>query len=373
MDKSSIIIDCGSGYCKAGFSGEIDPTVVIPTAVWHPQSNNMITTDDQSSLLFGNKALEAENGVLVRPIEKRKIVKWNDMELFLDNLFNNELKIKTEDYCIFMTEPPLTTKSSRETLTQILFEKFNAPFIFITNGAVLTSYGACKYSGLVLDVGYDSSIAVPIEYGYPYSSCIQTMDVGGKDVSEYLIKLLVKKGYEEKKIKNNISLIKEKYCYIEDEKNAKIKNDEKKIESTKFNLPDGTEINIDKERVIGPEILFHPEMINKTLGGIDYIFCSALSLIDHTTKNKFEGDNLIIAGGSTLFDGFINRLQSEIDKDFGGKYKNRMNIINIKERKNLQWIGASIYSLMHIFKGLCTSREEYNNYGTEAVHNKCFY
>ena len=52
------------------------------------------------------------------------------MELFLDNLFNNELKIKTEDYCIFMTEPPLTTKSSRETLTQILFEKFNFISVF---------------------------------------------------------------------------------------------------------------------------------------------------------------------------------------------------------------------------------------------------
>lgn len=114
-------------------------------------------------------------------------------------------------------------------------------------------------------------------------------------------------------------------------------------------------------------------MINKTLGGLDYIFCTALSSIDHTTKNKFEGDNLILAGASTLFEGFNERLKFEIDKDFGGKYKNRMNFISIKERKNLQWIGASIYSLMHIFKGLCTSKEEYNNYGTEAVHNKCFY
>jgi actin beta/gamma 1 len=373
MDKNILIIDCGSGYCKAGFSGEIDPSIVIPTTVWHPISNNMITTDDKSSILFGSKALEAENGLLIHPIEKRKIVKWDDMELFLDNLFANELKVKPEDYCIFMTEPPLTTKSSRETLTQLLFEKFSAPYIFVTNGAVLTSYGACKYSGLVLDVGYDSSIAVPIEYGYPYSSCIQTMDVGGKDVSEYLLNLLIQKGYEGRKIKNSINLIKETHCYIEDEKNAKIKSDNKNIKITKFNLPDGIEIILDKEKFIGPEILFHPEMINKTLGGVDYILCSALSSIDHTTKNKFEGDNLILAGGSTLFEGFNERLKFEIDKDFGGKYKNRMNFINIKERKNLQWIGASIYSLMHIFKGLCTSKEEYNNYGTEAVHNKCFY
>ena len=45
MDKNCLIIDCGSGYCKAGYSGYIEPPVLIPTAVWHPQSNNMITTD----------------------------------------------------------------------------------------------------------------------------------------------------------------------------------------------------------------------------------------------------------------------------------------------------------------------------------------
>jgi actin-related protein len=369
MDKNCLIVDCGSGYCKAGYSGYIEPTVTIPTAVWHPLSNNMITTDDQSTLLFGDKAVEAENGLLVHPIQKTKIIEWDDYELFLDNLFKNELKIKTEEYGIFMTEPPLTLKSSRERLTEILFEKFNAPFIFITNGAVLSSYGAFKYSGFVLDCGYDSSTVVPVSNGYPYSSCIQTIDVGGKDVSEFLLKMLVNKGYEEQKIKNNIKYIKEKYCFIENKNNSKYNNNE----ITKLNLPDGTEINMEKEKFLCTEVLFHPEMINKTVGGIQNTVCSSISAIDHFTKNKFEGNNLIIAGGSTLFGGFSERLGIEIGKYYGGKYKDRMNIITIKERNNLQWIGASTYSLMQIFKGLCTTREEYDNYGPSAVHNKCFY
>ena len=367
MDKNCLIVDCGSGYCKAGYSGYIEPTVTLPTAVWHPQSNNMITKDDKSNLLFGKQALEAENGVLIHPIQKTKIIEWDDFELYLDNLFTNELKIKPEEYGIFMTEPPLTLKSSRERLTEILFEKFNTPFIFITNGAVLSSYGAFKYSGFVLDCGYDSSTIVPISNGYPYSSCIQTIDVGGKDVSEFLIKLLVKKGYDEKKIKKYIKEIKENCCYIENDNN---KNN-KKIK--KFNLPDGTEIELDKERILSTEVLFHPEMINKTVGGVANTFCSSVSAIDHLTKKKFEGNNLIIAGGSTLLDGFSDRLKVEIGRYYGGKYKDRMDIINIKERNNLQWIGASTYSLMQIFKGLCTSKDEYNSYGAAAVHNKCFY
>ena len=367
MDKNCLIVDCGSGYCKAGYSGYIEPTVTLPTAVWHPQSNNMITKDDKSNLLFGKQALEAENGVLIHPIQKTKIIEWDDFELYLDNLFTNELKIKPEEYGIFMTEPPLTLKSSRERLTEILFEKFNTPFIFITNGAVLSSYGAFKYSGFVLDCGYDSSTIVPISNGYPYSSCIQTIDVGGKDVSEFLIKLLVKKGYDEKKIKKYIKEIKENCCYIENDNN---KNNRK---IKKFNLPDGTEIELDKERILSTEVLFHPEMINKTVGGVANTFCSSVSAIDHLTKKKFEGNNLIIAGGSTLLDGFSDRLKVEIGRYYGGKYKDRMDIINIKERNNLQWIGASTYSLMQIFKGLCTSKDEYNSFGAAAVHNKCFY
>ena len=366
MEKNCLIIDCGSGYCKAGYSGYMNPAVTIPTVVWHPQSNNMITKDDESSLLFGNKAMEAENGVLIRPVKKRKIIEWDDYEIFLNNLFINELKIKTEENGIFITEAPLTLKSSRERLTELLFEKFDIPFIFITNGAVLTSYGAFKYSTFVLDCGYDSSTVIPVDNGYPYSSCIKTIDVGGMDISEYLIKKLIKKGYDERIIKKNIKLIKEKYCYID---NGNKINDG--IENIK--LPDGTEIKLEEEKTLCTEILFHPEMINKTVGGIDYILCSSISSIDHMTKNKFDGNNVIISGGSSLFEGFSEKLKKEIGTLYGGKYKDRMEIIDIKEKNNLQFIGASIYSLMQIFKGLCTTKEEYKEYGPAAVHNKCFY
>jgi actin-related protein len=369
MENKCLIIDCGSGYSKAGYSGDIEPTVTIPTVVWHP-SNNNLSIEDKSELLFGKKALEAENGVLVHPIRKTKILEWEDYELFVDNLLKNELKIKSEEYGIFMTEPPLTLKSSREKLTEMLFEKFNVPFMFVTNGAVLSSYGACKYSGFVLDCGYDSSRIVPVSSGYPYSSCIKTIDVGGKDISEYMLKLLLKKGYEEKNIKNHINEIKEKYCFVEIDDTSK----KKENEITKYNLPDGKEITLDKEKSLCTEILFHPEMIGKEdFGGVANTLCSCISAIDHYTKKKFEGENLIIAGGSTMFEGFSERLNIDIGKYFGGKYKNRMKIITIKERNNLQWIGASIYSLMQIFKGLCTTRKEYDEYGPVTVHNKCFY
>jgi actin-related protein len=368
MEQKCVIIDCGSGKCRAGLSGKILPSVEIPTLVWHPQSNDMVTKDDESSLLFGTKAMEAENGLLNQPIKNTKITDWEDFELFLGNLFKNELKINTEEYGIFITEPTLTPKDSREKLTKLLFEKFNTPFIFTTNGAVLTSYGARKYSGFVLDVGYNSSRIVPIDCGFPYTSCIKSVDVGGKDISEFLLKNLEEKGYDPKKLRKHIDYIKENYCYIGNDEQNIIELEPKTIK-----LPDETEIKLDKEITLCPEILFHPEMINKTVGGIANELCSSISEIDNFNEQKFEWNDLIIAGGSSLFKGFIDRIKNDIGKYYGGKYKNRMKVIEVYKRNLLQYIGASTFSLNQIFKGLCTTREEYNEYGTSAVDNKCFY
>lgn len=367
MDKQYLIIDCGSGYCKAGVSGDSAPLYVLPTVVGHPKCGNFVTTDDKSSLLFGQGALEKENEVnLIRPIQKGIIKEWDDLEFFLDNLFQNELKKKPENYGIFMTEPPATTRLSREKLTELLFETFNVPSFFITNGAVLSLYGACKFSGFVLDCGYDSTSVVPISDGYPFSSSIKSFDVGGKDISEYLLKLLNKKGHKENSIYNSIDYIKENYCYVT--LNSKEESNNPKT----YKLPDDTVVELNEEKYLAPEILFHPELINKGVGGIGNTFCSSMSAVDHFTKTKFDG-NLVISGGSSLFEGFKERLASELKNYYGGKYKDRTNIISIKERRYLQWIGASIYSLMQIFKGLCTSRQEYDTYGPSVVHNKCFY
>jgi actin beta/gamma 1 len=39
-NKPYVVIDNGTGYCKAGFSEEGSPKVVLPTVVGRPKSNN---------------------------------------------------------------------------------------------------------------------------------------------------------------------------------------------------------------------------------------------------------------------------------------------------------------------------------------------
>ena len=372
MEKKCLIIDCGSGYCKVGYSGNSEPSLIIPTVIG--EQNKMITEEEtnknESDKFFGQAALDKSSELkLTNFVQKTKILDFDYFEIFFDHIFKNELKINPEDYTIFITEPPLTSKKSREKISEIFFEKFNVSSLFITNGAVLSLYGACKYSGYVLDCGFDSSTITPINDGYPFSNCIKKLYVGGKNIYEYLNQLLTQKNSfitdnNKNKIINDII---QNYSYV----SSDTKNENN---ITNYKLPDNSEIILDKEKYMPVEILFHPEIISEEVGGVANLVTRCAAEIDSMTEDeKFDLNNLVICGGGSLFKGFGERLGKEICNYYGGKYSNKFNIVDIKERRFLQWIGASIYSLMKIFNGLCTSKEDYKKNGVSAIHNKCFY
>ena len=372
-NNNFIILDIGSGYCKAGFSGEIEPKIITPTIIGHQKSIESENIDDNTSLIFSENALEKSNILNIEhPIKKGSIKNWNDLNLFLDNLFKNELKIDCKNYGILITETSSTSKLEREKLVELLFDNYQFSQIYINNGAILSLYGACKFSGFVLDSGFDYSEIVPIRNGFPFKNCIKKINIGGNDINEYLKKLLIKNNNN-----NNISLneidinnIKEKYCFIA-ENNTNIEK-EKNHNEIIYELPDKSKIKIKDEIFLAPELNFHPEMIEKEFGGLAQIFCSCMYDVDNYTKQKFDG-TLVLSGGNTLFQNFTERLSKEIKNYYGGKFKDRFEIVEIPERKFIQWIGGSIFSIMSIFNGLCTTKQEYNENGAKIIHKKCFY
>lgn len=54
-------------------------------------------------------------------------------------------------------------------------------------------YAEGLYSGLVLETGEGISTCVPVVEGYVISHAIQRMDIGGRDINEYLMELLKSK------------------------------------------------------------------------------------------------------------------------------------------------------------------------------------
>lgn len=364
MEKKFVIIDNGSGFVKAGFSGEFEPKVISPTVVGYPKDRSSNENENNSKILFGQEALDKKEEVdIIRPIKQGIVTDLDSMTLYWDNLFKNELKIDPSEHGVLLIERLLTPVKIREKIINLFFEHFNVPSLYINNSATFTLYGIRKFSGIVVDSGYDYTMFTPLRNGYPFISPIQTLDIGGKDIDDYLQTLLNEKGY-----KNipNITEIKEKYSYIS--KNP----DEENTNEEELELPDKTKIKIKDEKFLSTELFYHPEYIGKELGGIARKLFNTIYDTDHYLKKELQGP-IVLAGGNTLFKGFEDRFSYESKIEAIGLFKDRIKVYAPAERRYVQWVGGSIFSLTNVFPNLCTNKAEFEECGASPVHNKTFY
>lgn len=150
------------------------------------------------------------------PIENGIITNWDDMEVIWQHTFYNELHTPPEQHPVLLTEAPLNPKANREKMTQIMFEKFNTPAIYIANQAVLTLISTGRETGIVLNSGYGVSHSVPTYQGHAIPYATVRLNLAGRDLTTYFEHILTERGYyfttpTEKKILRDI---KEKLCYV---------------------------------------------------------------------------------------------------------------------------------------------------------------
>ncbi len=216
-EKPHLIIDNGSGYIKAGFSGEEGPRAVFPGIVGRPKQIGVMQGVEQKDFFVGQQA-EEKRGILTLkyPIEHGIVDNWEDMEKIWDHTFTNELRVAPSEHNVMLTEAPMNPKLNREKMTQIMFETFGVEGLYIAIQAVLSLYSAGKFTGIVCDSGDGVTHFVPIFDGYALPHSIQRINLAGRDLTDFLVKILTERGHNlttsaEREI---VKDIKEKLCYV---------------------------------------------------------------------------------------------------------------------------------------------------------------
>eukprot|EP00766_Chilomastix_caulleryi_P001418 gnl/Chilomastix_caulleri/239.p1 GENE.gnl/Chilomastix_caulleri/239~~gnl/Chilomastix_caulleri/239.p1 ORF type:complete len:383 (+),score=132.51 gnl/Chilomastix_caulleri/239:92-1240(+) len=372
-----VVIDNGSGMCKAGFAGDEAPRSVFSAIVGIPKGQVSMVGVGSKSVYIAEEA-QAKRGILTLfyPIEHGIIVNWEHMEKIWHHTFYNELRVTPRERAVLLTEAASNPISNREKMASIMFESFMVPKLYISVQAVLSLYSSGRVTGLVFDSGDGVTHTVPIYEGFTLPYAVQRIDLAGRDITTRLQQdLSIQRGYKfitsaEFEIVRDI---KERLSYVAldfDEESRKFNEGaggSASIEQT-FQLPDGEVITVGTERFSCTEILFNPKMIGSEVSGIHETVYATIQKCEIDIRRDLWA-NIVLSGGTTMIEGLPERLEKEL-RVLAPKTV-RVKIAAPAERKYAVWIGGSILASLSSFEDMWITDKDYMEFGISIVHRKC--
>ncbi|KAG1047274.1 hypothetical protein G6F43_010269 [Rhizopus delemar] len=368
------------------------------------------------------------------PIKNNRIDNWKDLEECWHHILFKELRIKKSrnESPVLIAVPVQWTKLEHERITQIFFENFNVPGVYIAPQPLLTLFGCGAVSGVVIDIGSQTT-----DVNIVVDSNIQTQSsfmipMGGDQLDSYLLQLLEKDtqlveafqrhqmtldtafakhvrelprmchvafGHElNKDVKQELSKAMEEIPTtateeLLDEDNPKSKEEE---DDEDYTPPEHIQIDYQGHSfTLGPyrhqvfDPLFAPDLVGSdTLSLPDAVRLAVMNCEPPEIRPKLW-ESIALTGGCSLTSGLTKRIKAEFSlflpqsNNAGDTQPRTIHLLRIpdyftvlKEKKYhlySTWLGAEIVAkLVFIDAKNYISKVDYNEFGPSVIHTKSY-
>jgi len=390
-ETGSLVGDIGSVYAKFGYSGEDTPRGYFNSNVGFSTNGDGATAADGRYYL-GNELRPRPEMIVRNPIcsfenidscVNNHVTDWDVFEK-LWNFGLQESKLVTDgiDHPVILTEPTINSSKNRAKCANIMFETFHVPALYISQDTVLTSFAAGRASSIVVQIGGSTTQVVAISDGYALRDGCHISPVGGRRLTKHLAMSLQQRGItitprhllssstqsqsgkfhsslNDFMVREVIRDIKQSACRVPDVGPSSTKK-------ISYFLPDKTEIDVSAESRSVMNLLFGGATDCKNALSIAKSVSTVAGRCQAESRKMALG-NIVLGGGSSLFEGLPQRLARELDAALPSSYPSKVVVPSPHERRFSSWIGGSVLSALGTFQQMWISGREYEDIGESIL------
>ncbi|EME32254.1 Actin-related protein 4 [Galdieria sulphuraria] len=405
----SVVFDFGTHTTKAGFGGECLPRFLCCSSVGLQETSiqNESVTRKASDFIVGERNLlkRIESTEIVSPFDESGVMEnWEAIEAII-SYSSNQISADLSTNSVMIVEPSQNPKKEREKLVELLFEKFDVPSVYLLRSAIATCFANGRYTGCAVELGAKATDITPVFEGAIIGKKSSRLSVGGDHLTGYVLRQVAEKGlelnpfftfrrrfHEEESVKETapkkvferveFSDIRESYLWFwkrrlaEDIKVALCRvNDQPDIDLNSiqipfisYELPDGTVVEMGKEKYDAADCLIDPskvELPSKSLVG------EIINVIESCDSNLHRElySSICLSGGTSNLTGLLEYLTVALSR--------RMHKVKLlgssleAERRFAAWTGGSMLATFGEFQKMWLSKAEYEENGKTFIHKKC--
>ena len=406
----AIVISLGTTKFVAGFANDCQasPKLIFEPVIGRPRTD----MSTPAELLVGEEALQRANGVgppftLFQPIHDGRVIDWVVLEMILEWIIYTKLEADPRMHPIFLIVPTLSTKTDHELLTQLVFKCFYATKVYLASREFLSLFATDQYTtGCVLHCGDSMTRVVPIHQQQPISRAILRVDVGGRDVTKNVARILKKHkivfaaAIPQVKRDSVVRKMKESHCKV-----SVYNLDQPSLfrppATSTLVFPDGGgKLTVSRKELLHCcELLFTPNESTPSNDRINTSSSSPSTSSSSSHGRRYTGiaamivrsimkcprekrpalfGNIIFSGGGTMLPGYKLRVYKEVralvaataaTTTTGSMY---VKAVAPRNRKHAAWHAAvSLVTHPDFAQRAWITKKEYQEHGPSIVHEVC--